>query len=119
MTYQYNSFQPTKEDLNEFRKELYHSQGKGYIIFKNFIPQNYVEHLLEFWDDTVKPDEFGRQAFVTKNVEIGNGMVSNRNIYYRCPNYYWFGGGGKEGKIFYNFFHLFFSFKEIRITIDA
>ncbi len=54
-----------EELLKEIRLELYHSKGTGYHIFKSFIPQNFVDHMVEFWCRAIVP-EFTHKKFFSK-----------------------------------------------------
>jgi hypothetical protein len=90
----YKFFYPSEDILQATRKELYHSTGKGYVVFKDFISKDLVRHLVEFWSDVSKtPGEKGRE------LSSGSG-----EIYLNCPNQYRLFEGGKNGVTFFNYF---------------
>lgn len=64
-----------REQLISWRKELYKTDGKGYILFKNFIPEKYVEHIRNFWLYNIDPSK----SF--KNI------TGKNNFTFGCPNY--------------------------------
>lgn len=51
----YQNLTINDENLKEIRKELYHSEGSGYYVFRNFLPDNFTDHIVEFWCRTIVP----------------------------------------------------------------
>lgn len=104
LNYNYNSFGLPESELQKVREELYHSSGKGYVVFKNFIPKEHVAHVQNFWGKIVKPNEKGRLPLVDERIKLPNGQSECKYIYRNCPNYYRLFSGGKNGVAYYNYF---------------
>lgn len=92
MNYKFNYLFPNYSDLIKIRKEIYHSDGKGYYLFKNFLPKDYVTHIKTFWFN---------EAINDQNIKK---FKSKSDIFFGCPNYRY--ASNKENLnniIFYNF----------------
>jgi len=93
MNLSFNYLYPSKDELIKIRKQIYHSEGSGFYIFKNFLPKNYVKHINKFWFDEAIND-INIKKFKTK-----------KEIFFGCPNYIYSSNTSNPNKntIFYNF----------------
>lgn len=88
----YKNFCVGDEDLISIRKELYGSNSPGYYVFKNFIPENFINHMLHFWTNEI------REAPGHKEIRE---IRDKKDIFYEgCPNYFY---PNQYGHAYYNF----------------
>lgn len=76
--------------LHESRMDLYHSSGSGFVVFRNYISDDYVKHIVDYWTKYVIPEK-SHEKFVSKEF-----------LYNGCPNYFVSSSNGS--KVFYNAF---------------
>ena len=70
------------EDLiHRVRKELYHSSGPGYVVFKQFISSEYSRHIFDYWTKYVVPEK-SHQQFISRELL----RPGNPNFYNQSPN---------------------------------
>lgn len=62
-------------DLQPLRRELYHSQGAGFVVLRGFLSDAQAAHMREFWS-TLQPDDWHAEY---------KGMD---RMFRGCPNYF-------------------------------
>ena len=88
----YNHFNIDEKILSKIRKEIYHSSGPGYYVFKNFINKEFLIHIVNLWtklekyyfhvnfDELTPPIwnniKYGDEDF-EKNTKEGNRFFNN------------------------------------------
>jgi hypothetical protein len=78
-----------EEDLAPARRAIYHSEGPGYFVFRNFLSPALARHVKSFWqnlDQSYAHKPFPGMAHMAKG----------------CPNFYYGEQGGNRG--YFNFF---------------
>ena len=45
----YNHFNIDEKILSKIRKDIYHSSGPGFYVFKNFINKEFLIHIVNLW----------------------------------------------------------------------
>ena len=88
MAYTFKNDQINKNDLWEIRKEIYHSNNQGFYIFRNYIKEEFVQSIIEYWCYN-SPHKKSHKKFKDKSTDF----------YINCPSYFLENG---ENKVFYN-----------------
>jgi hypothetical protein len=70
----YDDFRLPDDELAPIRHDIYHSTGPGYVVLKNYISQQFVDHIRALWPNL--PEEHMHQKFKSWN-----------SIYYGHPNF--------------------------------
>lgn len=86
----YVSMLPSEGELKDVRQALYHSKGPGYFVFRNFIDDVFVQHMLRIWCNLGAPKDFLRYR-------------SKDGFFVGCPNYY-LSSKKKDLAAYWNFF---------------
>mgnify|MGYP001320841359 CR=1 FL=1 len=76
------------KELDRIRRELYHSSGPGFIIFREFVRRQIADHIVEYWVRQAKP-------------EVSHTRIKPKNPFYPgCPAY--FAGSLEGSRTYYN-----------------
>lgn len=76
--------------IQEIRRSLYHSQGEGYFVFREFLDAEFAAHLQTFWTHPDTPGLFSRH-------------IGTEHFHSGCPNSA-IDADSNGNSIFYNFF---------------
>ena len=76
------------EVLHSIRREVYHSEGPGYFVFRKFIPIEYTKHIFDYWTKIVVPSKSHKKFISRELLKPGS------------PNYYTESANGS--RTFYN-----------------
>ena len=69
----FENFSISEDVLWKIRKDIYHSEGTGFIVLRNFISDDLVSHLRLFWSEFAKPDKTHRPLSAKSDFYNGCG----------------------------------------------
>jgi len=87
--FQYDHFGSSEEKLKKVRNDIFHTDGPGYYVCRNYLTSEFITHMQELWSEL--PKYFWHEKF-----------ISWEHLYSGCPN---FENNFKNGsRFFVNFF---------------
>jgi hypothetical protein len=89
--FDFNSLAIPEEALRPIRRNLYHSSGQGYHVFRNFLGPELAAHIQRFWSE-LEPTQLHRRLPAVGVKALVNG----------CPDYFYGDSQGDRGYL--NFF---------------
>lgn len=94
MTLKYNDFLFSDDILNTYRKEIYHSQGNGFVVLRDFLPPQLAKHIQLYWSEIIDPNCLNKDWHYKKDREF---FLGHPNVYKSAKNDEW------DLRVFHNY----------------